>query len=231
MKYRDIARRYDTFNQHAVTLWHLGYHSVIDHLGQVSNCSILDYGCGTGIFSRFLCEKGATVTGVDVSDSMITVAKNKGPAGISYHHITSGNLKFIADSAFDHAIANFVLCTISTRQEMRKILDEIYRVLKKDGLFIVLNSNWDKSNGREFISFKLEYCDALVSGQNISVVIKSSPPIILNDYYWSQDDYRDFLKQSGFIVHHLDEPLAAGDDLPWMDEKRYPPYVIITAEK
>jgi ubiquinone/menaquinone biosynthesis C-methylase UbiE len=231
MKYRNIAARYDSFDRKALTLWKLGYPNVSKHLGLVTNRSILDYGCGTGIFSRFLREQNAAVTGVDVSEAMIEVAKNSRPDDISYHSIASGSLDFIADSSFDHVVSNFVLCTISTRDEIKKIFHEIYRVLRKNGLFIILNSNWDKSNGKEFISFKLDYCDTLTSDQQVNVVIKSTPPIILQDYYWSQADYSDLLEQTGFIIQSIDEPVATGEDLPWMDEKIFPPYEIITAEK
>ena len=70
------------------------------------------------------------------------------------------------------------------------ILDQIYRVLKKEGLFVFMNSNWDKSNGKDFISFKLEYCEDLVSGHPVTAIIKSDPPILLHDYFWSIEDYR-----------------------------------------
>ena len=38
---------------------------------------ILDAGCGTGVLSRMLDEKGAEVVGVDISEKLIEVAKDR----------------------------------------------------------------------------------------------------------------------------------------------------------
>ena len=38
---------------------------------------ILDAGCGTGVLSRMLDERGAEVVGVDISEKLIEVAKNR----------------------------------------------------------------------------------------------------------------------------------------------------------
>ena len=38
---------------------------------------ILDAGCGTGVLSRMLDERGAEVVGVDISDKLVDVAKNR----------------------------------------------------------------------------------------------------------------------------------------------------------
>jgi len=49
----------------------VGYPVVLSQLGDVKGKAILDYGCGTGTFSRFLQSKGAIITGLDVSENMI----------------------------------------------------------------------------------------------------------------------------------------------------------------
>lgn len=231
MKYNDIAVQYDHFERTAVTLWKVGHPEVSKYLGKIRGKTILDYGCGTGVYSRFLHESGAKVTGVDVSENMIGVAKKSRPGGIAYHHITSAKMKFLEDASFDFVVSNFVLCTLSSRKELKKILDEIYRVLKPKGMFVFMNSNWDRSNGREFVSFKLEYRKDLRSGKKIKAIIKSDPPIILNDYFWSVEDYFDLLEQSGFHVRDFSEPLAKGNDVHWLDEKIFPPYYIVSAKK
>lgn len=229
--YDAIADDYNEFEQNAITLWRLGYPVVKDLLGDVKGKSVLDYGCGTGTFSRFLRSKGAIVTGVDVSENMIEVAKRKGPDQIVYYPISSGGLDFLANNSFDFVVSNFVLCTVSSRQEISMILDQIYRVLKKPGRFVFMNSNWDKSNGKEFISFKLEYCNDLVSGFPVTAIIKSDPPILLHDYFWSIEDYIKMLQESGFKKHFLREEVAKSDDVIWMNEKEFPPYYVISAGK
>jgi hypothetical protein len=94
-----------------------------------------------------------------------------------------------------------------------------------------MNSNWDKSNGQEFISFKLQYSRSLFPGKQVTAVIKTEPPIILNDYYWSKTNYFELLTESGFKIQGISEPLAKGNHIPWIGEKSYPPYQIIYSTK
>jgi ubiquinone/menaquinone biosynthesis C-methylase UbiE len=229
--YDSIADDYNEFEQTAITLWRLGYPVVLDLMGDVTGKSVLDYGCGTGTFSRVLQSKGANVTGVDVSENMISVAKKNNPDGISYYSIASGALDFLAGNSFDFVVSNFVLCTIPSREEIPQILHQIYRVLKKEGRFVFMNSNWDRSNGKEFISFKLEHCNDLISGHPVTAIIKSDPTIPLHDYFWSIEDYSKMLQESGFRINVLRENIADSDDIIWLSEREFPPYYVISAGK
>jgi hypothetical protein len=77
----------------------------------------------------------------------------------------------------------------------------------------------------------MEYCKTLSSGNAVAAVIKTEPPIYLNDYYWSQEDYCALLAKSDFNNCSINEPLASGNEFPWIDEKSNPPYYIIEAKK
>ena len=229
--YNSIARDYYNHEKNAITLWFLGYQPLLTYLKPVNHKSILDYGSGTGSFCRILRVYNATVTGVDTSEGMIMVSKESQTNGINYNQIASGNLDFLPDQSFDFVVSNFVFCTISTRNEIMEIMKSIHRVLKKNGSLVIMNANWDKSNGKEFISFKLQFNRNLSSGQSVTSVIKTDPPIILNDYYWSKADYINLLTESGYEIHDVGEPLARGNFVPWIAEKTHPPYQIIYAKK
>jgi len=229
--YNDIASEYDAHEKNAETLWHLGYRYLFSYLNPTLNTSILDYGCGSGIFCRYMREYNANVTGVDISENMLRVAKKGYPKDITYNQITSGNLNFLPDNSFDFVVSNFVFCTISTGNEILGIMKSINRILKKNGNFIIMNPNWDESNGKEFISFKLQYNRNLSSGKPVTAVIKTEPPIIMNDYYWSKANYIYFLTESGFEISSIKEPRAKVNDFPWISEKTNPPYFIINAKK
>lgn len=220
-----------TQKRNGITLWHLGYRHLLHHLHPISDKSILDYGCGYGGFCRFLNLNYARVTGVDISEKMIRVAKENYPDNISYNHISSGSMDFLHEDSFDFVVSNFVFCKISTRKEILRIMKSIMRVLKKAGSLIILNHNWDKSNGKEFISFKLPFHKKLSSGKTVKPVMADEPDLQIDDYYWSKADYFDFLTESGFEIQSINEPLAAGSDLPWIEEKLFPPYHIIMAMK
>ena len=138
--YNSIAQSYNNTEENAVTLWRLGYNNLIRYLNPIVNKTVLDYGCGTGTFCRFLSEKKAIVTGVDISENMINVAKDTNSGGIAYFQITSGNLDFFPANTFDYVVSNFVFCTISSRQEILKVLSSLYRVLKTKGSLFFLYS-------------------------------------------------------------------------------------------
>jgi ubiquinone/menaquinone biosynthesis C-methylase UbiE len=229
--YNSIAREYNNHEKNAATLWVLGYRPMLNLLSPLANKSILDYGCGSGNFCRILNDYKAIVTGVDTSEAMIKLCKEKQSSGSVYHQINSGDLDFIPDEAFNYAVSNFVFCTISSLNEILKIMKSVNRVLKKNGSFLIMNANWDESNGKEFISFKLQKNYNLSSGQSVTSIIKSNPPLFLNDFYWSKHDYVSLLKEAGFSIQNISEPLAKGDHLPWVSENSHPPYYIITAEK
>jgi len=157
MDYNKIAEKYDLYGKEAITDWLLGYDNVAKNLMPLKNKIILDFGCGTGKFSRFLRDKGARIVSLDISKEMLQIAKQYDCKNIKYYQINPYDKLNFDKDFFDAAVANFVFSTISSKIKIVSILKEINRILKKNGLIVILNSNWDKSNGREFIPFKLDY--------------------------------------------------------------------------
>lgn len=102
----------------------------------VSHLTILDLCCGTGDLTGILKEKypDAKIIGVDFSDKMLEVARKKNP-GIEFLEADCTNLPF-EDKSFDLCTISFGLRNI---EDMEKALNEIYRVLKKGGVFINLD--------------------------------------------------------------------------------------------
>jgi len=96
----------------------------------------LDVGCGLGYFSQRAANLGAKVIGVDIGKKLIEKAKQRVPKG-----------KFFIASASDLPFKNesfdIVLCTevIEHVDNQRKVLSEIFRVLKKGGVFAITTPN------------------------------------------------------------------------------------------
>src|SRR5664280_852198 len=57
---------------------------VFKHLGGVRGKTVLDVGCGTGLYSIRLSEGGADVTAVDISSKMIEIARRKAQVRSQY---------------------------------------------------------------------------------------------------------------------------------------------------
>ena len=45
--------------------------SMLEIIGEVAGLDVLDAGCGEGYLSRILAERGATVTGIDISARLL----------------------------------------------------------------------------------------------------------------------------------------------------------------
>lgn len=106
-----------------------------------SPCRILDLGSGTGLgyeLSRQLTN--ANYIGIDISQEMISVAKQKWPDAIFLQQ-PMNDLTIFADNSFDFVISLF--CAFSYEINTRQTVNEIHRVLKKDGIaFICALNRW-----------------------------------------------------------------------------------------
>ena len=96
---------------------------------------VLDVGCGTGVLAREAALRaGPTgkVTGLDVNESMLTVARRLRPE-IEWRQGDATELPF-ADASFDVAASQFVLMFAADRTAM---LAEMWRVLAPGGRLCV----------------------------------------------------------------------------------------------
>lgn len=204
--YNKIAKDYNDYTNSSSIDFTLGYPNVAKYLSFNNEEIILDYGCGNGKFSKFLNEK-ANIIGVDRSKKMIEFAKKiYENENRIYKIIESGNLDFIKNESIDYAVLNFVTCSISTREEISKIIQEIDRVIKRNGILVLLNLNWDECNGKEFSTYSLNYYKNLQSGDEIKLSLNYEKPIEITDFYWSIKDYTQILNISKFEIDKIDKP-------------------------
>jgi len=75
--------------------------------------SVLDVGCGNGRFFDFLKEKGLDYVGVDFSESLVKIAKEKNPKG-SFKKANGLNLPF-KNGSFENVISIAVLHHIPSK--------------------------------------------------------------------------------------------------------------------
>ena len=70
----------DWFRQHQPdSWWHEGTDKFISFLKK--GASVLDVGCGAGLASKYLVEKGLSLVGIDFSEKLIEIAKREVPLG------------------------------------------------------------------------------------------------------------------------------------------------------
>ena len=101
---------------------------------------ILDAGCGTGVLSRMLDERGAEVVGVDISDKLIEVAKNRSRSHRNIEYF-AGDMKEQSFGNFDYIIAMDSLIHYSTEDVISSIADFSKRA-NNSVLFTVIPSTF-----------------------------------------------------------------------------------------
>lgn len=103
-------------------------------LPEVKGLKGLDIGCGEGHNTRLVAQRGALLTGIDISDTFIRHAKEEEASkslGINYL-VVSGQKTELPDNSFDFCMATMSLMDMP---EPAKAISEAYRVLKPGGFF------------------------------------------------------------------------------------------------
>jgi len=100
--------------------------------------TILDIGCGTGSHAFILVERGYDITGIDISENMISIARNKSKnleVDIKFNVADIRNLKL--DEKFDACIGMFnMMGYIIKNSDIKQALDNVHKHLKPNGLFV-----------------------------------------------------------------------------------------------
>lgn len=107
---------------------------------------VLDVGTGTGFLAQLLADFCHEVSGIDMSDGMLSVAKEKArEMGLKIHFERGDaeNLPF-DDQTFDGVVCRHLLWTLSNPE---KAISEWIRVTKQGGKIAVIDGVWDKGGG------------------------------------------------------------------------------------
>jgi len=214
-------------------------------LGDVRGKRILDAGCGAGYLSRLLAERGAEVTGVDLSKKFIEIAQHyekRKPLGIRYVCANLADLSQFPSSCFDIVISIYVLC--DTR-DCGKAIHEIARVVKPGGRFLFLIEHpcfgwqaggWervpqDSQRNEDCLYFKM---DNYFQRGTLESQWGKLPALL--SFHRPLSDYFRFLREHGLLVRDLIEPRPLRKALrerpgEWEREDRIPPVLIIDATK
>lgn len=132
--YDGFAQSYARANETGLFNAYYEKPAMLDLAGDVAGRRILDAGCGAGPLTATLRERGATVTGFDVSPAMIALARQRlGPDPALLVADLSEPLPFAAGE-FDDAIASLVLHYL---EDWAGPLAELHRVLRPGGRLLL----------------------------------------------------------------------------------------------
>lgn len=117
-----------------------------------TDARVLDVGCGSGWASRLLAGFAirGRVTGIDISDEMIRVARESSQSfpNVDFEIAGAEQLPF-NDNEFTHA---FSMESLYYYRDIPKALKEIHRVLKPGGVFVaVVDLYWENEATHQWI--------------------------------------------------------------------------------
>lgn len=100
--------------------------------------SVVDFGCGPGLYTERLARTNATITGIDFSENSISYARNRArQEKLNINYIHQDYLEFVPENKFDLVIMIFCdLCALSPAQR-KVLLDKYKNILKSDGSILL----------------------------------------------------------------------------------------------
>ena len=205
--------------------------------------SIVDLACGTGFFSSALAKEGAQVTGIDVSEELIAIARKNNPS-ISFHVSSAEKFSIVADNTKDKVL---IVLAVQNIEHTAKVFTEAMRVLVPGGtLHIVMNhpafripklSSWAYDEKKkvqyrridEYLSESKSVIDMHPGKPNSAQTISYHRPL---QYYFK------ILQKAGFTIERLEEwtstrtsdsgPRAGAENNA---RKEFPLFVYLSAKK
>jgi ubiquinone/menaquinone biosynthesis C-methylase UbiE len=191
----------------------------------VSDKNLLDMGCGDGDYARELSRRGAHVTGVDGSERLIHVARERAAAEglkVRFVRANANAMSPVETSSFDLVLASMSLMDV---EDYSGAIREANRVLRAGGelvmsithpCFSAPLSEWVRDNNGELRYFAVDrYFDRMVWEEKITPAFRV--PVLRR--HRPLEDYIEPPLACGFILRQFQEPSAT--DLELKQSRRF----------
>jgi len=229
----DVSSRNKSFIERSVG-W------IVTQFGVNDKTEIADFGCGPGLYTTRLAERGAIVTGIDFSKNSIMYAKQvaeEEDLNIDYTH--ANYLDFETSKKFDLII--MIMCDFcALSPEQRKLmLTKFFSLLKPGGSVLLdvyslnsfnqkvesatyefnqLNSFWSPEDYYCFVN-TFKYEEEKVTLDKYTIIEKSCTRIVYNWLqYFSKDSLQDEFEENGFKVEDFYSDVAGSSFDPETSE-------------
>ena len=214
----DVSSKNEKFIERSVN-W------IASYFGLDNNFSICDFGCGPGLYTTRLAEKGANVTGIDFSKRSIDYAKKIAKEkGLTIDYVNQNYLMYDTDKRFD--LITMIMCDycVLSPGQREKLLQIFYKLLKTDGCTLLdvysmeayrqrkeqslyeiklLNGFWSSKMYYGFLN-TFKYEEHKVVLDKYTIVEKDRNRIVYNWLqYFSPESLKEELRNKKFMVQNL----------------------------
>lgn len=233
-----LQKQFNEFGERYIAMdrcHHVKHYSIIPSalglLGDVRGKRILDIGCGYGLVSRILMEKGAAkVVGIDSSEKMIerarTIEKDK-PSGAEYIVCKAEELQpSLNGEYFDDAIAILFFNYIDDWRKMSQVFCNVRANLKSGGRFISFQNHMQDVGFRKGRMGNVYYKRKGINpggGRYYSLSrtdLKSSMPLEFID--WLKQEYEQYKSIFSISWH---DPIVSQEGMDKMGREFWAEYI------
>jgi SAM-dependent methyltransferase len=194
----------------------------------VTGARALDFGCGTGRSTRFLRNLRFNVTGIDISEDMLRIARATDPLG-DYRLVSGDASTQLAPASFDLVLCAFPFDNIPAEKKAG-ILGGLATLLARSGTMVNLVSSpeiytheWASFTTRDFPENAFAR-----SGDRVRIIStdhQDRRPV--EDILCGDEEYRALYRQAGLEAVEVCAPLAQGNEpYSWVSETQVAPWVI-----
>jgi cyclopropane fatty-acyl-phospholipid synthase-like methyltransferase len=214
----DVSSRNKHFIEHSVE-W------IASHFGVDKSTEIADFGCGPGLYTTKLAERGAIVTGIDFSENSIKYAKQvAAQKGLKINYVLNNYLDFETKNRFD--LITMIMCDFCalSPEQRKEMLSKFHSLLKRDGSVLLdvysLNSFNEKD---ELATYELNQLNGFWSPEDYYCFVNTfkyeKEKVILDKYtiieesrnrvvynwlqYFSKESLRNEFEENGFKVEEI----------------------------
>jgi SAM-dependent methyltransferase len=232
--YEDVDRANAYATLEFANTYYLAYRDLPEIVAQhVTGSRAIDFGCGTGRSTRFLRKLGLTVTGVDIAEDMLRIARATDPAG-DYRLAPGANLDEFPVGICDLVLSAFTFDNIPGAMKTR-IFRDLAKLLTPAGIIVSLVSSpqiykheWASFSAKDYPENRLARSGDVV--RIITTDFADRRPA--EDILCTDESYREIYREAGLEVIRVLTPLAKGDEpYAWVNETRIAPWVIYVLKR
>lgn len=147
-----VANKYDAYfdTKKGRYVWQVETDLMNQLIDIESGMRVLEIGSGTGVYSIPFAQQGCIVTGIDISDEMLEIARQKVidlQLNLDFIHMDANALHF-SENTFDRIYSMGVLDFVD---DLEHAFEQAYRVLKPGGKISIAVVNRDSAWGKRYM--------------------------------------------------------------------------------